>query len=164
MCCGSMGIIYGSLYMLAQILGGVCGSALVLALLTREQFEFINGGVTLPSEDASIGQVLVTEFSLATVLVVTILRTAVDSKPSNLPSLAFAMIILANALAGNSISGPSVNPARSFGPALITGIWTHHWIYWVGPISGSLFSVLVFKLILASADTRWVLKRGRRAS
>ena len=40
----------------------------------------------------------------------------------------------------NFISGGSMNPARSFGPAAITGIWKNHLIYWIGPISGAILA------------------------
>jgi aquaporin related protein len=48
-------------------------------------------------------------------------------------------------LIGTHIDGTSINPARSFGPAVVTGEWTsQHWIFWVGPITGALFAVIIY--------------------
>ena len=56
--------------------------------------------------------------------------------------VAFVMIVCL--IIGLTVSGGSMNPARSFGPAAISGVWYNHWIYWVGPFSGAaLAAVLV---------------------
>ena len=47
------------------------------------------------------------------------------------------LLVGANSIAGAALSGASMNPARSFGPAVATGVWTHHWVYWVGPLAGA---------------------------
>ncbi|XP_070579411.1 uncharacterized protein [Ptychodera flava] len=158
MCSGGIHLILGCLYIVFQLVGAICGSALVLAVLTKEQFDFINGGATLLGAGIATDKAVGCEWVLTMVLVSTVLQTAVDSKPSNLAPLAIGMAVAADILAGGTISGASMNPARSFGPAVVSGIWTDQWVYWVGPPAGGICSALVFKLILASPDKRWVLK------
>merc|ERR1711973_658621 len=46
------------------------------------------------------------------------------------------------------ISGCSLNPARSLGPAAITNSWSHHWIYWVGPFAGALVAAVLYRMVL----------------
>ncbi len=41
-----------------------------------------------------------------------------------------------------------MNPARSFGPAVVQNVWTNHWLYWIGPISGAFFAAILYKFIL----------------
>ena len=63
------------------------------------------------------------------------------------------LLVGANSVAGAVLSGASMNPARSFGPAVATGIWTYHWVYWVGPLA-----VLVYECcFMAAARTHELL-------
>ena len=54
------------------------------------------------------------------------------------------------------ISGASMNPARSFGPAIVRNYWKYHYIYWVGPALGSLIATLLYGLVLAEPDRLWL--------
>jgi hypothetical protein len=50
-------------------------------------------------------------------------------------------------------AGMPMNPARVFGPALVAGFWPHHWIYWVGPMSGACLAAIIYHLVLWPRDT-----------
>ncbi|XP_077979543.1 aquaporin-8-like [Glandiceps talaboti] len=159
LCCGQMNVILGGLYMIFQLVGAICGAAIVMGVLTTDQYNFINGGATLLGEGISTDKAIGCEWILTMVLVSTVLQAAVDSKPSVLAPLAIGLAVLVDILAGGTISGASMNPARSFGPAVIYGTWTDHWVYWVGPPGGAISSAIIYKLILASQDKRWACKQ-----
>jgi glycerol uptake facilitator-like aquaporin len=56
-------------------------------------------------------------------------------------------VIITAGIVGMSVSGASMNPARSFGPAIVAGNFAGHWIYWVAPIIGAVLATLSFKAI-----------------
>uniref|UniRef100_J3M541 Tonoplast intrinsic protein n=1 Tax=Oryza brachyantha TaxID=4533 RepID=J3M541_ORYBR len=88
---------------------------------------------------------IILTFSLLFVVYATILdpRSAV---PGFGPLLT-GLIVGANTIAGGNFSGASMNPARSFGPALAMGVWTQHWVYWLGPLIGGPLAGLVYETL-----------------
>ncbi|WP_197474639.1 aquaporin [Deinococcus puniceus] len=87
--------------------------------------------MTVPAR--SVGQA----FALETVLTFFLLLVALRS---GLPWVVGGVVAL-EAMMGGPITGASMNPARSFGPALASGIWTAHWLYWAAPLLGAALAV-----------------------
>ena len=80
-------------------------------------------------------------------LVYTVYATALDPKNGNLgiiAPIAIGFIVGANILAGGAFDGASMNPAVSFGPAVVSWTWTNHWVYWFGPLIGAAIAALVY--------------------
>jgi aquaporin Z len=125
-------------YIIAQLVGSTLACLLLWAMFGKVG----RLGATEPGPGISDFQALIMEFVLTTGLVSTILGTA--SKAQNLgPISAFgvgAYIILAG-LWSSPISGASMNPARSLGPALVRLDFSHSWVYVVGPLAGGLLAV-----------------------
>ncbi|XP_040196978.1 aquaporin-4-like [Rana temporaria] len=69
-------------------------------------------------------------------------------------SVAIGFSLIAGALTAGPFSGGSMNPARSFGPALLTGFWEHHWVYWIGPILGAFLAGASYEFFFASSASR----------
>jgi aquaporin TIP len=95
--------------------------------------------------------------------------TAVDErgKTVKIGGFGIGLTVAFDILAGGPITGASMNPARSFGPALVMGHWEWHWLYWVAPIVGGVAAALFYdKFLLVAPDTPPVreeqLDRGRR--
>ncbi|XP_052157171.1 probable aquaporin TIP4-1 [Oryza glaberrima] len=131
-----------ALYVAAQLLA----SSLACILL-----RYLTGGMATPVHTLGSGigpmQGLVMEIILTFSLLFVVYATILDPR-SSVPGfgpLLTGLIVGANTIAGGNFSGASMNPARSFGPALATGVWTHHWIYWLGPLIGGPLAGLVYE-------------------
>ena len=124
-------------YVAAQLAGASLGAFLLLALFGLKG----DLGVTVPA--GSVAQAFVLEGVLTFFLLLVALR-------SGLPWVVGGVVALEAAM-GGPITGASMNPARSFGPALASGIWTAHWLYWVAPLLGAALAVLV-NHVLAPRD------------
>jgi len=96
--------------------------------------------------DGEGGGVLV-EAVLTFVLVFTVFATAIDPRGmGNLAPLAIGLAVLVDHFVGVPLTGASMNPARSFGPALVADVWDNHWVYWVGPLAGGGIAALAYYL------------------
>jgi len=129
-------------YMSGQFLGAILG-ALTLRLVVGD---VANLGVTLPS--GSLEQSFGLEVLLTAILMFVIIAVATDTRAvGETAALAIGATVALDALWGGPISGASMNPARSLGPALISGIWTAQWIYVVAPIIGAVVGGFVYQWI-----------------
>ena len=130
------------IYIFAQCLGA-CLAAFLLRMIFGSQ---ANLGVTLPS--GSLTQAFWLEILLSAGLMFVITAVATDTKAvGQLAAIMIGSTVLVNALWGGPISGASMNPARSLGPALVSGNWEAHWLYWIAPISGAILGALVYQAI-----------------
>lgn len=129
-------------YIGGQVLGAVLG-ALTLRLLIGDVASI---GATLPTY--STGQAFGIEVLLSAVLMFVIIAVATDTRAvGETAAIAIGATVALDALWGGPISGASMNPARSLGPALITGIWQDQWIYVVGPIIGATLGGFLYEWI-----------------
>jgi aquaporin NIP len=130
-------------YVAAQAVGAVAGAATLLALWTDKPASL---GATVPS--VGVGSALVYEILLTAFLMFVITAVATDTRAIGAAAaIAIGGTVGLDALFGGSVTGASMNPARSFGPALISGTWTDFWIYIVGPVVGAVIGVLAYEVV-----------------
>ncbi len=142
---GRMKLSTGVLYVVAQLAGAVIGALLLEAAIVG-QFEGNLGAHALNLEvlDGKGAGVLV-EAVLTFVLVFTVFATAMDPRGmANLAPIAIGLAVLVDNFVGVPLTGASMNPARSFGPALVADFWDDHWVYWLGPLIGGGLAALVY--------------------
>jgi len=125
-------------YIVTQLIGATLACLFLLAVFGNVE----HLGATLPGPGYTDWQALLMEIALTTGLVSVILGTA--SAAQNVGAIAALGVGGYIALAGlwaAPVSGVSMNPARSFGPALVSGDWSSYWVYVIGPIAGALLAV-----------------------
>lgn len=161
---GKITISRAALYFIAQLAGAVVGSLLLKTILAgpvegnlgANSLSVYNGtGGLLSSEVGDgAGAGLLVEGLLTFVLVFVIFATAIDSKKgmTHLAAFAIGMAVLVDHLIGVPMSGASMNPARSFGPALVANFWDDQWVYWLGPLIGAGIAALVYEFVFMSRD------------
>ena len=126
-------------YVIAQLTGAVLAGISLHVLFGNEA----DLGSTIPSGSAA--QALGLEVIITCFLMLVIAAVATDHRvvPGVAPAAIGGYVALAAIFAG-PIAGASMNPARSFGPAIVSGTWTSHWVYWAGPIVGALLGALIY--------------------
>lgn len=129
-------------YIVSQCLGAVAASA-VLAWLLGPVGNF---GATLPA--LPIGRSFAVEAGYSAMLGFVIMGVATDKRtPAAVAPFAIGATVFAGALVTGPLTGGSFNPARSLGPAVIGGIWTAHWLYWLAPVLGIVGAVHLYEAL-----------------
>ena len=139
------------LYWGSQLAGATLASLVLRGLLGLVD----DMGATTPS--GSDWQSLGLEVLLTLLLMFVIMAVATDVRAAGQgAALAIGGTIGLEAIFAGPISGASMNPARSFGPALLGWVWGSHWIYWVGPITGAAMASLLYKWLRDEANSKSV--------
>ncbi len=138
-------------YVIAQFAGAVLATLLLWALIGRHG----SAGLTLPGPGISTLTALFWEALLTVGLVSTILGTASGAQAvGSFAAIAVGSYIALAGLWGSPVSGASMNPARSLGPALVLGDWTSWWAYLVGPAAGAAIAVGIAYVLRGSGGKR----------
>ncbi|XP_034558492.1 aquaporin-1-like [Notolabrus celidotus] len=130
-------------YILAQMLGAVAASAIV--------YSFKNSGsIGVNQLNVPLGQGFIIEF-LATLQLVLCVIAVTDKRRRDVTGsapLAIGLSVGLGHLAAISFTGCGINPARSFGPALIRSVMKNHWVYWLAPMCGGIAAALLYDFLL----------------
>jgi aquaporin Z len=158
-------------YILAQLAGAALAAWACQNFFPVEVVNAANLGIPLP--DPMIGDegawvtvpvLLGVEFVLTFLLMIAIFGTAVDPRGQavKIGGFGIGLTVTFNILACGKITGASMNPARSFGPALIhkltggedgAGAFELHWCYWAAPIAGAVVAALIYEKLILGNDS-----------
>lgn len=138
-------------YILAQLAG-----ATLAAYFLKEMFApgiAKSLGSTVPDHGFTPMATFYLETILTFFLVFVIFGSAVDKRGANvICPLAIGATVIIDILLGGPLTGASMNPARTFGPALISGTWNAHWAYWAGPLLGAAIAALSYTHVVGKTE------------
>lgn len=145
-------------YIGSQLLGSTVAAYLCKFIFPAAAVTSANLGIPLPGgwiDPSSVVMiVLIVEFVLTFLLITAIFGTAVDErgKAVKIGGFGIGLTVTFDILAGGPITGASMNPARSFGPALAQMHFDLHWCYWVAPIAGAVVGALLYHHFILPED------------
>jgi aquaporin Z len=140
---------YLLLYISAQLSGALLGSLALKMLFANSTLL----GATMPASSEEVSFIF--EFIMSLVLMFTILNIE-----GRWTGLVVGGLVALEAFVGGKESGASMNPARSIGPAVISGHYEHLWLYIVAPVTGALFAVVIHKLLQKTNGKRKSMERA----
>jgi MIP family channel proteins len=145
---GKIETLRAAWYILAQLVGAVIGALLLRASLPESIWRQTNLGATAVSHQFAItnGKAVLIEAILTFFLVITVFAVAIDDRGvfKAIAGLPIGLVLTFDIIVGGLLTGASMNPARSFGPALVAGHWTDFWVYLAGPLSGGIIGAAVY--------------------
>ena len=150
---GDIGIKDFCGYVVSQVLGAFCGAGILYLLLSVTNLGTdalgTNGYGALSATNISLVGALVTEVILTFVFIYTILGVTADNKNASVTGIVIGLTLTFVHLLGIKLTGTSVNPARSLGPALFAGgeALKQVWLFIVAPLIGSVLAALIFKYL-----------------
>jgi aquaporin NIP len=136
-------------YVGAQLAGAALAGLLLLAVWPDRP-----GDLGANAIGVGAGSALVVEIVLSALLMFVIVAVATDTRAAGAgAAIAIGGVVTLDILVGGGVSGASMNPARSFGPALSSGTWDHFWIWVVGPLVGTALGALAYQFIRGETVT-----------
>ncbi|XP_040572409.1 aquaporin AQPAe.a isoform X2 [Lepeophtheirus salmonis] len=147
-CARKIGLIKGLFYIIFQLLGALA-AAFILYLISNKSVRGADRiGMTSIDENLNQLQGFAVEFFIVFILVLVVFGAAADenNEVKGSAPLAIGLAITCCHLLAIPFTGSSMNPARTFGPAVILNDWKDHWVYWVGPIMGGVAASYTYQL------------------
>jgi MIP family channel proteins len=139
-------------YIVAQVIGAIVAAYCLKWTFPFTLFEATRGGGQAVALQVSGGQAFLLEFIAPFFLVLVVFGTAVDPKAPNIGGLAIGLTVTADILAIGPLTGGSMNPARSFGPAVASGVFEAQLIYWAAPIAGGIVAAVLYDFLFLRCE------------
>lgn len=153
---GDLNVPLAGIYIVSQIVGATLGYGVLMAVtpdyILKERSP--NGTccamcVTSVHPEMTPLQGLLAEFLVTSILVLVVCSVfdRRNARNTDSVSIKFGLTVAAIAMNEGPYTGGSMNPARSFGPAVWTGVWENHWVYWVGPLAAGLLTSAFYRFV-----------------
>lgn len=135
-------------YVLAQLVGGIAGAALLKLLFASTAVRAVTAGAPQLSLNIGFGQGIAIEAAFTFFLVSAVFGTAISSEAPKIGGFGIGLAIFVSALVVGGLTGAALNPARAFGPALVAWSFHSQAVYWIGPLAGGALAGWVWRVLL----------------
>ena len=150
----------GFMYIVSQVAGATLGGYMLKVLFPNALAGAFLGTCVLGA-DVTVTQAIVMETVITFLLVFVVYATVIDKRSTPaLAGLAIGFVVLFGVMVGGAISGGSMNPARVFGPAMASGHFANHYVWWVGPILGGIAAGFTYDLLFAEKKVKLPILDG----
>jgi len=140
-------------YIVVQLAAACLAAFLVKLLLPADAVRSSMVGVPVIASSVTLGQAVGIELVLTFFLVSAVFGTAVSPDAPRVAGFGIGLVLLFDILVGGPLTGAAMNPARAFGPAVISGQWVGHVVYWIGPLAGGILAALLWNYALLPRST-----------
>jgi aquaporin Z len=135
-------------YIVTQLASASLAALLVKVLLPVAAVRTALLGVPVIASSLTLEQAIGIEAILTFFLMSAVFGTAVSPDAPRVAGFGIGLVVLFDILVGGPLTGAAMNPARAFGPALVSGQWLGHIVYWVGPVVGAVLAALLWEYVL----------------
>ena len=151
---GKMDTGTGLAYMLSQLVGGTVAGLLLRLIFAPDVWMKVKLGTPALGPGVGFGAAVLLELILTFFLVTAVWGTAADERHPQIGGFGIGLTIAADILVGGPLTGASMNPARTFGPALAGGGFDglNHLVYWIGPLAGGAVAALLYNGVFIKKD------------
>ena len=141
-------------HIVAQLIGALAAAWALKMTMPTAAFLATQGGSQSIALDVTMTQAIVLEAIATFFLMIVIYGTAVSSTAPKIGGLAIGLTIAADILVIGPLTGASMNPARSFGPGVVSGVLAGQVVYWVGPILGAIAAAMLWEFGILGAERK----------
>jgi len=137
-----------ALYVVAQLLAAAVAALVLKSILPSGVTKVLALGTPSIAATTTLGSAIAIEAILTFFLMSAVLGTAVSAEAPRIAGFGAGLTLFIGVLIGGPLTGAALNPARAFGPAVVSGQWVSQGVYWVGPILGALAAAFLWEKVL----------------
>ena len=154
-------ILLGFAYIVAQLLGAILGAALFRG--SASSWREAGLSATTVGPGVSLAQAFLIEFMITLILLMVVAGTSTDTRNGLyiLAPIPIGFSVLVGVLIARTLTGASMNPARSFGPAVVSDTWSNHWLYWIAPLAAAIVASILYRLLFYIKTEQGVVEQER---
>ncbi|MGZ8512780.1 MAG: aquaporin, partial [Candidatus Limnocylindria bacterium] len=146
---GRISASLAAMYIVVQLAAGAAAALALRAVFPELAWGPVAIGTPAVHPEITIPAAIAIEAILTLLLVIAVFGTAIDTRAPKLGGLAIGLALTADILMGGPLTGAAMNPARWFGPAIVSGSFDNWYVWWVGPFIGAAVAAFIYHFALA---------------